>query len=307
METVNRTILRRHARPMRPIDCGITPLLRQLSGIRAVLFDVYGTLLISASGEVGTAGEDRPAPVVEAAFAAAGISVPAAGEEILRRFHDTIRSCHQASKNDGIEHPEVEIVGVWRTVLAELATGGSGAPPADPERLAVEYEARSNPTWPMPGVRRCLELLRQRDLLLGIVSNAQFYTPELFPALLERPLSDLGFGPDLVFYSYRHGHAKPGQRLYRLAKEALAKRGVRPDQTLYVGNDMLNDVRPASRLGFRTALFAGDGRSYRPRRGDPRVAGVSPDLVVTDLLSVGRCLAARPPAQQAGSESGPQS
>ena len=36
-------------------------------------------------------------------------------------------------------------------------------------------------------------------------------------------------------------------------------------------------------VGFKTALFAGDGRSLRPRESDDRCRGLSPDLIVTDL------------------------
>ena len=47
---------------------------------------------------------------------------------------------------------------------------------------------------------------------------------------------------------------------------------------------------PASRVGFRTALFAGDRRSLRPREGDPRTAGVVPDLVITEMRSLLDCV-----------------
>jgi putative hydrolase of the HAD superfamily len=46
----------------------------------------------------------------------------------------------------------------------------------------------------------------------------------------------------------------------------------------------------AGRVGFRTALFAGDARSYRPRQGDPRVESVVPDLVITSLSMLLSCL-----------------
>jgi putative hydrolase of the HAD superfamily len=49
---------------------------------------------------------------------------------------------------------------------------------------------------------------------------------------------------------------------------------------------MLNDIYPAHRSGFQTALFAGDARSLRWRRDDPRCSGLTPDLVVTDLNQV---------------------
>ena len=38
-----------------------------------------------------------------------------------------------------------------------------------------------------------------------------------------------------------------------------------------------------ARAGLRTALFAGDARSLRLRRDDPRCAAVCPDLVLTGL------------------------
>ena len=42
--------------------------------------------------------------------------------------------------------------------------------------------------------------------------------------------------------------------------------------------------------GMRTALFAGDARSLRMRETDPRVNGVDPDIVLTDLDQLIDCL-----------------
>ena len=127
---------------------------------------------------------------------------------------------------------------------------------------------------------------------MGIVSNAQFFTPALFSALLGGDLAGLGFHPRLLFYSYRCGRAKPGRFLFERSREALAAVGVTAGEVLYIGNDMLNDVRPAGEVGFRTALFAGDERSLRRRNGDRRVAGVVPDLVLTDLDQLTQCVLA---------------
>ena len=38
-------IFRNLSRPMEPVPTGEVPVLRRLAGIRAVLFDIYGTLL----------------------------------------------------------------------------------------------------------------------------------------------------------------------------------------------------------------------------------------------------------------------
>ncbi len=284
-----REVLRRHTSPMQPLPTGVEPVLDKLPGLRAVLFDVYGTLVTSACGEVGTASEEGRADAAEDALAAVGLRASGRGGEVVAALHEAIRRSHASSRSQGVEHPEVDIVEIWRRLVAELRE--DTAAEIDFEQLAVEYEARTNPTWPMPDLRECLERLRRRGLRLGLVSNAQFFTPELFPALVGAGLAGLGFDAALSVYSYRHGEAKPGPRLYEIAAEALAGYGVATAETLYVGNDMLNDVYAAHGLGFKTALFAGDQRSYRPRTGDPRLAGVEPDLVVVDLLSLDACLA----------------
>ena len=53
-----------------------------------------------------------------------------------------------------------------------------------------------------------------------------------------------------------------------------------------MGNDMLNDILPARSVGFRTALFAGDKRSLRLRRDDPRCNNLKPDMILTDLIQL---------------------
>ena len=133
-------------------------------------------------------------------------------------------------------------------------------------------------------------MLASIGLPMGIVSNAQFYTRELFPAFLKRSTDDCGFASELQVYSYEQGFAKPGEGLYQLAAERLAAREILPSEALYVGNDMLNDITPAQRVGFRTALFAGDSRSLRLRTDDPRVEGIRPDIVVTRLLDLKSCI-----------------
>ena len=69
-----RDIIRAHCRPRDPLPTDATPVLRPLAGLRAVLFDVYGTLLISASGELNRADLVARAEAVRAAFAAATIA-----------------------------------------------------------------------------------------------------------------------------------------------------------------------------------------------------------------------------------------
>ena len=289
-------ILRKHSRPLEPIPADCEPVLVELEGIQAVLFDLYGTLFISGSGEVGTSGEARCDMALAQAMAAMGIRPLEPLDQGVEYLFETIKTAHAELRRAGIDYPEVDLIEVWREVLGELSYRGvvemEVRQNVDLARMAVEYEARANPCWPMPGLTDCLSALRQKQIVLGIISNAQFFTPELFPALLGQEAEALGFEPDLQLYSYRYWRAKPGLDLFEKAAEVLSRRRIEPHRVLYVGNDMLNDVLPAGKVGFRTALFAGDARSLRLRDDDPRLEKLSPQLVLTGLKQLEGCIIA---------------
>ena len=123
----------------------------------------------------------------------------------------------------------------------------------------------------MPNAAAVLQKLAAREILLGVVSNAQFYTPLILRALFDvGSLDQLGFRQDLCLWSYKSRRAKPDPLIFEDATVRFAELGVPPEQILYVGNDMRNDVWAPQELGWRTALFAGDARSLRWRNDDPR-------------------------------------
>ena len=263
--------------------------LVELPDVRAVLFDIYGTLMISGSGDIGSDQSDHRRKSLKEVLKLLDLDFDFEDKELDRsdKFAEVVRAEHERAKLAGVEYPEVDYREIWSAVLADLVDDASRI---DVASFAVEFELRVNPTWPMPSAAATLDQLQSRGLMLGIVSNAQFFTPHLFDALLDRDLEELGFSPDLTYFSYEHRQAKPGTALYALAKTKLADLGISASQVLYVGNDMLNDVTAASRVGFRTALFAGDQRSLRLRTDDERVHGVEADIVVTELPQLIECL-----------------
>lgn len=274
-------IIRRLAKPLAPEPTGESPVIRRLTGMKAVLFDIYGTLFISASGDiVAMASKARDVAFAEAA-ALCGIVDPPDAATVIDLLDGIIKRRHVTAESAGIEYPEIDIVDVWRETFLDLT--GDSPDDASLRRLAAVYENLVNPVWSMPGSRETLERLRDAGYLLGVVSNSQFYTLPMFEALLGRTRNELGIRDDLVHLSYELGHAKPGRAIFENAATALATIGVKPAEALYVGNDLLNDVAAASALGFRTALFAGDRRSLRKREGDARIEGVTPDAVITML------------------------
>ena len=284
------TLVQRIRSQSKPLSCRPTelqPRLDSLPDIRVLLFDIYGTLMISASGDIGSNRADHCRDSLISVAELMGLKIMGDPGEAVSQFEVAVRAEHDRLKQRGVAYPEVDYREIWANVLPRIS---SDLASVDFEVFSVEFELRVNPTWPMPGAETTLASIRDRGLMLGIVSNAQFFTPLLFPAHLDESLEGLGFAQELMYFSYEHRRAKPGTDLYELAASKLAQHDISPTQVLYVGNDMLNDITAAAQVGFRTALFAGDQRSLRLRSNDDRVHGVEADIVVTELPQLIECL-----------------
>ncbi|MFC1857304.1 HAD family hydrolase [Thermodesulfobacteriota bacterium] len=272
---MNNTLFSIYTRPISPIPTDLKPQGKLDGPIRCVLFDVYGTLFISGSGDIGVAKKEfAQNEKLKQLMLKYRIDKPV--PDVLHEFFRAIENKHAQLRNEGIDTPEVEIDQIWKEVLK-----------LDNFReFALEFELIVNPVFPMPHLKEMLIGCQRRHLLTGIISNAQFFTKLLFSWFLEAELEDLGFSSELVIFSYRFGRAKPSLSLFNHAAERLREKNITENSVLYVGNDMLNDIYPAKMVGFKTALFAGDKRSLRIRENDPRCRQIRPDIVITDLIQL---------------------
>ena len=278
--------------PLEPVHTTLQPQLQPLPTIRCILFDVYGTLMVSGVGDIShSVDEDRDTSMRQTAKAH-HIRWKHALPDPGKQFKAVIHEHHRALKSRGIPFPEVDIREVWSDFLKRHAHPSCILNESQLEQLCLAHELSVNPTWPMPGLSHTLEELRRRNQYLGIVSNAQFFTPLLFPAYLGRTLEELGFSDALCQWSYQLREAKPDTRLYEENVKALQQLHIQPSEVIYVGNDMLNDMLPATQVGFKTALFAGDQRSLRLRKEDTRIASIQPDLILTQLEQLLECVPA---------------
>jgi putative hydrolase of the HAD superfamily len=283
------------SRRLDPRPTELQPRVEVAPGIKAVIFDVYGTLFISGSGDISLAkkdGADQREEAIRGAMRGVGFEILDSRGEVSfhQAFLDAVSRAHEQHQAGGVEYPEVEIRSIWREVLETLERERAIRGQADSDlvnHLAVEFECRVNPVWPMPDAVEAINLLRG-EVKLGIVSNAQFYTPLMFRAFFDRSHTALGFERELCIWSYEHGRGKPSVELFQTLLRKLEKEPTAPlpDEVLYVGNDMLNDVWTANEAGLKTCLFAGDDRSLRLRQDDARCRDLKPDFVVTELLQV---------------------
>jgi HAD superfamily hydrolase (TIGR01549 family) len=118
--------------------------------------------------------------------------------------------------------------------------------------LTVEREKRAAAGQPehfdnedlYPDVRPSLDHLRRDGLWVGIAGNQTIRAGKILRSLQLRS--------DMIATSDDWGVSKPDHRFF----EAVARETpCEPGETLYVGDRLDNDIRPAVKVGFKTALI----------------------------------------------------
>ena len=205
--------------PLSPEPTQAEPFLKKLDGIKAVIFDFYGTLFISGVGDIGIDDGNSDSGLLLDALVSIGVEISdeKAGERGYEIYDKIVTEQLQDLKASGIPYPEPDIRIVWRNVLNQMHAESLILTTTDDthySRMAVEFEARMNPIWPMPDIQKTLDGLKAKDIELGIISNSQFYTPIAFEALSGKSLADLGFNLNLLHWSFEESRKKPGLVFY---------------------------------------------------------------------------------------------
>lgn len=194
--------------------------------IRAILFDMGGTL----DGD-GQHWQDRFTALYQS------FGVPVSREtfdEAERRANndDAIACCDFREMIEHYVKWQLGHLGLTNPQLqADLVTGFIA-----PARKAVAANVG------------LLAELAERGFKLGVVSNGC--------GNVEKLCADFGFAPflSLVVDSRRVGLLKPDPAIFTYAAEKI---GRAPDEILMVGDSFIRDVRPAKKIGMKTAWLEG--------------------------------------------------
>ncbi|NCU35034.1 HAD family hydrolase [Candidatus Falkowbacteria bacterium] len=288
---------------LQPIPTAVEPRLDKIEGIKAIIFDIYGTLVVSASGDINQidlSQENMRTALKEADYLLQEKD-PKKGEkvvaELLQQFVDILQKHQQQLRDSGTPFPEADIRQVWDEWLQYaigkkyITTNGA----SDITHLTFVFEMLSNKIHPMPGMLEVLHYFHDRKYPMGIVSNAQFYTPVMMNFFIDGQARDTEslplFNDDITQFSYSLRKAKPDRTLFAPVLKALKENyGIAPHESVFVGNDMYNDIYPAQDLGMKTVFFAGDKRALRLREDKAEVKNVRPDAVITELLQLTRII-----------------
>jgi putative hydrolase of the HAD superfamily len=280
---------RLHEKEAQSVGRSLQPLpfpsnMDMIYDVKVMVFDVYGTLFNYWRPEFSQ--ESTKQKALLDAFAKTisyfGLSpyltdmTPESPPEITLSdlYHGLISLKRDLLLEKKNEFPEIKIEDAWYAILLMLKRHGFsfnkndyGSDKEFARCIAYCYNFYVFSRGLYPGVADSLQALKQMNITLGIVSNAQFYTPiDLTLFLRDQTNGEIDdrnelFENDLVFFSYEYAVAKPSQFLFRKLFDALYEFHVLPSQTVFVGNDLIADMKPAQEAGMRTAFFTGDHQS----------------------------------------------
>ena len=279
------------------------PHLVRLPEVRAVLWNVYGTLVAITGGELlfehPTAFVMNNAldkTVQEFKMWASMTRKPGQPSEYLSQIYNQILREQQVAP-PGERHPEAAAERVWEAILKRLLqkdykfdAGFFGALNEYSRKVAYFFHASLQGTACYPGAAEALRHVSAAELTQGLLADGQCFTTVQLQRGLAAQDADLKLDDvldgDLRMLSYEGRGRKPSERLFRPALNALLDKGVEPNEVLHVGSRISQDLAPAHRLGMRTALFAGDRASLQATPEQLKDANLRPDVLLTELNQI---------------------
>jgi FMN phosphatase YigB (HAD superfamily) len=280
------------------------PFLVPLPEVRAVTWNVYGTLLAVAGGELLFEHPQQfmmdvalDKTIQEFKMWQAMTRKPGQPADYMKQIYGNVLSEMQFLPTGAEKHPEVASDKIWETILKKLLhneytfdTGFYGSLDDYSRKVAYFFHASLQGCTGYPGVAEALGHVQRTLGVQGLLANGQCFTPvQLARALKERnggaKLSDL-VPEDLRVLSYEVRAKKPSERIVREMVARLKGRGIEAAEVLHVGSSVTQDVALAKRFGMKTALFAGDKATLQATPEQLKQPQTRPDVLLTELPQI---------------------
>jgi putative hydrolase of the HAD superfamily len=206
------------------------------SMIQAVFFDLYGTLV-----EVTTNEKALP-PYERLAEWLSDRKIRAEPSALLNSYTSSIEKLTAAqSEPEG----EIDMAQVFKAML--VSCGVAKPTPALVTEFATAFRRFTRTRCALvPGANDLITRL-SKDYRLGIIADAQklFTTAELEELRMVEPFESVTLSSEV-------GFKKPSSRLFEVGLQAME---VAPDEAIYVGDGLKEDVVGAQKVGMKVVWF----------------------------------------------------
>ncbi len=287
--------------PPKPERLKARPHLVRMPEVRAVLWNVYGTLLNLYSGQllfehplkfVMSVALDKV--VREFKMWGSMTRKPGQPAEYMGAIYARVLNDLRMAPSPAEKYPETLSERIWEAIIKKLQqkdykfdSAFYGMLNEYSQKIAYFFHASLQGTACYAGAARALEHVHQAGLKQGILADAQCFTfVQLRRGLAQQHCSvsvDQLFDRSLRTLSCVVGSRKPSERLFKHACNQLASMGIAPPQILHVGSRIPMDLIPAKKLGMRTALYVGDKNSVQATQKEVKEPATRPDVLLTEL------------------------
>jgi len=284
--------------------------VKSMPEIRAVLWNVYGTLLAIPGGELWFTHPEKfvmdvalDKTVQEFKMWGSMSRKPGQPAEYLGQMYEKALDEQRLVPGGGERFPEILSERVWEWIIKKLLqkeyrfdAGFFGALNELSQKVAYFFHASLQGTACYEGAAAALRAVKNAGLAQGLLADGQCFTRVQLQRGLARQdvnakLDDL-LDPDLCVLSCDVRGKKPSERLFKQALATLGQRGIASGEVLHVGSRMQQDVIAARRMGMRTALFAGDRASLQATPEQLKDNGTRPDVMLTELQQIAEVVGA---------------
>ena len=240
-----------------------------MSQITAVTFDLWQTLLLDHR-ELGRNRAQLRLEGTQEALKRVGEDYDV--EHLREAYRACYRHCHRV-REDNLDVSFREQVEIFVNHISPDLVDRL------PEEIIQEItRAYSDaffvhPPVPHPNSVAVLQGVRGMGLGVGLISNTGMTPGTAFRIFLEQHHMLKYF--DSLTFSDEVKLSKPSDQIFRMAVDSLH---TTPEQTIHVGDHVINDVQGAKQVGLRTVWIEG---FYQ--REDPTDPKTEPDIAVPDL------------------------
>jgi FMN phosphatase YigB (HAD superfamily) len=276
-----------------------TPYLKPIAGIKAVTWNVYGTLLRISDGDLVL--QHPQAVRMEIALDKtiqefnmwhSMTRKPGKPSEYLQlKYLHALEEQKMASSGRKGDVTEVNSAHIWRKLLGmldkkdyEYDASFYGNLDELAEKVAYFFHSSLQGVEASAGALGALLGIQAGGLRQGLLADAQPFTlVQLFRELEQQgTIPDAIFSPSLNTLSYVEGVRKPSKTLFLRAVDRFVKTGIEPEQILHVSSRVRDDLALAKSLGMRTALYAAETLGLQAAPEVLKDPAIKPDRLITN-------------------------
>jgi len=288
-----------------PVPVKAKPSIDPLPGIKAVLWDVYGTLLRTPDGgftlfpeqevrlQVALEKTIREFNMWNSMYRKPGPP----WQSMISQYRDYCeRLSMLATKHRG-DFTDVNLVHVWRAVLDRLLDKEYvydedvlGDVDDLSHKIAWFFHSNLQATEARAGVLRAISDLSESGIQQALLADAQPFTlVQLTRGLATQGLTDSVlqfFAPQNNMLSCDFGIRKPSKSLFDQAVARMSQLAIEPSQILHVSCRLKTDLVPAKNAGMKTALLASEKTGLEAPSELIKDPCTRPDRLLTDITQI---------------------